>query len=155
VLLVVTGTAIGHLLAYEPKDHTLRWAAIGPALVLVIALFPAARNREQATKGLIVNAHHASKALTRLEDVIAMDGGAARIKACGQPVSNVRYQSELAWALGLNVGNVGYNPSKVIAKGVPMVLFKPIDDGWKVIPIHSLAADAASCAGLRAESALG
>ncbi len=81
------------------------------------------------------------------------DGGASRIKACGQPVSLVGLQSKIAWATSLNVGNVGYRPGHEIDSGQPIVFFKPHGDGWEVQPIHIKAADVASCKSLKIDSA--
>ena len=58
------------------------------------------------------------------------------MRACGQPVTLVGLQSTLAWALGLNVGNVGFKPGKEISSGKPIVLFRPHGLGWQVRPIH-------------------
>ncbi len=156
VLVVLAGGAVGRVLAYEPsRTGALRWAPIAPVLILVLALVPSARSRARVAHGEIDAAHHAATELTRLEAVIAKDGGAARIKACGQPVTLLGYQSELAWAVGLNVGNVGYKPGASIDQGIPIVLFKPYDGGWQVRPIHMPAAEASSCDGLRTDSELG
>ena len=87
--------------------------------------------------------------------MIALDGGAKRILACGTPVSIGGYQSTLAWQLGLNVGFVGHKPSRAIHKGSPVVLFKPYYLGWLVIPIHTAPASRGICAHLRANSAFG
>jgi hypothetical protein len=63
---------------------------------------------------------------------VAADGGPAAIRACGQPVSYLGYQSTLAWELGMNVGRVGFHPGRAIDSGRPIVFFKPYDYGWIV-----------------------
>ena len=78
--------------------------------------------------------------------MIRREGGPARIRACGQPVTEVGWQSTLAWETELNVGNVGYNPGRAIDKGNPIVLFKPHQLGWQVRPIHTLASNRVACA---------
>jgi hypothetical protein len=70
-------------------------------------------------------------------------------------VTLLGYQSELAWAIGLNVGNVGFRPGKSIAEGLPIVLFNPHDDGWQVRPIHTRAQDAVQCDRLRTDTKFG
>ncbi len=63
-------------------------------------------------------------------------GGAKRMKSCGQPVSLLGFQSTVAWEVGLNVGNVGYRPGRSIARGTPIVVFKPHAKGWQVRPYN-------------------
>jgi hypothetical protein len=159
VLVVVAGGAVGSVLAYEPSDRwrprTLRWILVVPVLALVVALIPAARSRARLAHAEIHSGHNTALELSRLEAVIRQDGGATRIRRCGQPVTLLGYQSELAWAIGLNVGNVGFRPGKSIAEGLPIVLFNPHDDGWQVRPIDMLAADAVRCDALNTDSQLG
>ena len=100
-------------------------------------------------------ARHARLEFKRLEAVVRELGGAARIKRCGQPVTLVGKQSEVAWAVGLNVGNVGYRIGAAIDQDVPIVVLKPHDDGWQVRPIHATAAMSATCGELKADSAMG
>ena len=115
---------------------------------LVVALVPAARSRARITHGQIDDAHRAATRLSQLEAVIAKDGS-GQIERCGQPVTALAYQSELAWALGVNVGSVGWRPQSSIADGAPIVLFTAHNDGWQLSPIHARAADAAQCDQLR------
>ena len=156
VLVVLAAGAVGRVLAFEPRrGGVLRWAPSALILVLVAALVPSARSRARMAHAEFHASHHAARKLTRLEAVIANDGGGGRIKACGQPVTVLPYQSELAWAIGLNVGNVGFRPRASIDQGIPIVLFKPYEDGWQVRPIDMLAADAVRCDALNTDSQLG
>lgn len=156
VLIVLAGAAVGRTLTYVPGGGLLiRWAPSALVLVLVVTLVPAARSRLRVTHGELHEARSAALELTRLQAVIRADGGAALIKSCGQPVTLVGKQSEVAWAVGLNVGNVGYRPGKSIEQGIPIVVLKPHDDGWQVRPIHVLAGDATRCQVLRIDSAFG
>ena len=146
VLVVLAGAAVGRALAYRPGGTSaLRWAPTALVLCLVVAMIPAVRSRARSTHQAIDEAHPGATRLSRLEAVIARDGGPARIKACGQPVTALVYQSELAWAIGLNVGEVGYRLGESIQKGVPIVLFTPDGDGWKVRPINMRAGGEAGC----------
>jgi hypothetical protein len=146
VLVVLAGAAVGRLLAYQPRGAgLLAWAPLALVVLLVVALVPAARSRARATHRAIDDAHYGATQLSRLEAVIDKDGGAARIKSCGQPVTPLEFQSEVAWAIGLNVGSVGYSPAKSIATSAPIVLFEPVDNGWKVRPIHMRPGDASRC----------
>ncbi|MGB0095841.1 MAG: hypothetical protein WBP81_25295 [Solirubrobacteraceae bacterium] len=93
----------------------------------------------------LIAAREFATQIKRLHAVIVRDGGSTRIRACGQPVTDVGFQSILAWQTGLNVGNVGYKPDREIRRGHPIVLFKPHLRGWQVRPIHTRAADRAAC----------
>ncbi len=156
VLVVLAAGAVGRVLAFEPRRRgAVRWTPCAMILVLVVALVPSARSRARVAHAEFHASDHSATMLTRLEAVIAKDGGAERIRACGQPVTLLRYQSELAWAIGLNVGNVGFRPGASIDQGIPIILFKPHDDGWQVRPTHMLAADAVRCDSLKTDSELG
>ena len=92
---------------------------------LGVATLSTARQRVRTGRGDVEQARLAGTQIKRLQSVVARDGGATRIKACGQPVSPVGLQSKVAWATGLNVGNVGFRPGRDIDSGQPIVFFKP------------------------------
>jgi hypothetical protein len=170
VMIVIAGGLVGRLLADGPGWATVvtglaaagRWAGpalrmLGPALVilLLVSLVPAARNRARVWRHGISEAREDAKVIKRLGDVVAKVGGRSAVLRCGQPVSYNRFQSTLAWAVGLNVGATGYNVGKSIARGKPIVAFTVHRDGWRVRPYNLLPQTAASCQGLRADSAMG
>ena len=68
-------------------------------------------------------------------------------------MTEVAFQSILAWEIGENVADVGWDPSRWIAQGKPIVLFEPDGMGWKVQPIHAAAASRARCANLQRATA--
>jgi hypothetical protein len=163
VMIVIAGGLVGRLVAGTALGgarlpwvgSVLRWA--GPALVLVllVALFPAGRRRARVWHQGVIDARQDAKVINRLGDVIARVGGGGQILRCGQPVSQNRFQSTLAWAVGLNVGNTGYNPGKSIRRGKPIILFKPYREGWQVRPYNLSPRSAAACRRLRVDSAMG
>jgi hypothetical protein len=156
VMVVIAGSAVGRVLAFAPRrPPLLRW--VGPVAVvgLLVALFPTARDRVHVTHQSITKAHDASKLVDRLQDVIAKDGGAARIRACGKPVTLVGNQSMVAWAFGMNVGEVGFKIGRAIDGGTPIVVFKPHDFGWQVQPFNIAQADQARCDRLKTDTAFG
>jgi hypothetical protein len=156
VMIVIAGGLVGRLLADTAQwPGVLRWAGPVVVLVLLAALTPAARDRERTWNAGVIEARRDAKVIDRLQDVIARVGGGARVLRCGQPVSRNQYQSTLAWDVGLNVGNTGYNPGKSIARGKPIVLFKPYRQGWQVRPYNLRPATAASCRRLRVDSSMG
>ena len=155
LLVVLAATGVGWVLAYAPPGraalHGVLLAAELAALVgFVVALVPAANRLVHAVQPQLPIARRADTQLSRLEAVIAIDGGPAAIKRCGQPVTQNDKQSELAWAIGLNVGKVGFAPGRAIASGLPIVYFWPHDSGWRVRPFHVTA----RCEALRTDSAV-
>jgi hypothetical protein len=156
VFVVLAGAAVGRALAAGPSvSNLVRSAGLAAVVVLIGALVPTAILRARGAGSEILMRRQAAVQIERLEAVIKRVGGAARIRACGQPVTLVGWQSTLAWEVGLNVGNVGYKPGRAIDKGEPIVLFKPHELGWQVRPIHILAADRAACSALRTDTAFG
>jgi hypothetical protein len=154
VLVVLAGGAVGRALAFAPPaPAALRWAGPAAVAILLAALIPTAVQRWRVLGAEIVMRRQADVELKRLEAVIDRLGGAGRIRACGEPVTVVGWQSTVAWETGLNVGHVGYKPGREIKRGHPIVLLKPHDMGWQVRPIHTLAAARAGCRALRTDTA--
>jgi hypothetical protein len=150
VLVTLAGAGVGWLLAGTPRSARVSSAAgLVVVLALLVALVPAVRNRRQVTRAEITDAHAFADQDNSLEAAIKRDGGATRIRSCGQPVTDVGHQSVLAWDVGLNVGNIGYKPGKAIDSGKPIVFFKDHHSSWQVLPIHTLASESATCERLR------
>ncbi len=124
--------------------RALGWATAGASLAIVVGfavtLVPTARDRVRTGRSDVTAARFAGTQIKRLQAVVKRDGGALAIRACGQPVTLVGLQSKVAWATGLNVGNVGYKPGRSIDRGLPIVFFKPHEGGWQVRPVHMAAA---------------
>jgi hypothetical protein len=155
VMVAVAGSGIGWLLSDTRTVRILRWIGPVAAFALIIALAPTARSRVRLVRRQISDARHSAKQIDRLHKVIDTDGGPEAVKACGQPVSLVGFQSTVAWYVGLNVGNVGYRPGKSIGRGDPIVLFKPHDNGWQVRLYNLPAPVKARCDALKADSDFG
>jgi hypothetical protein len=151
VFVVIAAVGVGRVLSLEPNLRWLRAVAVVPVLALLVALVPFARARVRATHDELIVDRHDAKLERHLNEVIKRLG-AGRIRRCGQPVTFVGFQSELAWEIGMNVGYVGYKPGKSIHKGLPIVYFKPHGWGWQVRAIHSLASDRTRCAALKTET---
>jgi hypothetical protein len=156
ITVVLAATAVGRALATPPNASALfSWGGPIAVVLLLAALVQPAHHRLTLTHQEITANRHSGTRSARLHDVIARDGGAAHIKACGQPVTTVAFQSLLAYEIGLNVGNVGFKPGRAISKGTPIVYFKPHVLGWQVLPIHILPAGRAVCSRLRIHTAYG
>jgi hypothetical protein len=155
VMVAVAGGGIGWLLANTRTSRILRWVGPVAVVALLVALAPTAGRRVRLVRSQISNARHSAHQIDRLHKVIDRDGGADAIKACGQPVSLLGFQSTVAWFVGLNVGNVGYKPGRSIGHGDQIVLFKPHDNGWQVRLYNLPAPVKARCAQLETDSDFG
>ncbi|MGA2011263.1 MAG: hypothetical protein ABSH51_12160 [Solirubrobacteraceae bacterium] len=161
ILVVVAAAGVGRALAYRPggggpaRHGALGW--IGPVAVaaLLLALVPTARTRVRVNRAEVRLAAAAGREVDRLQGAVARAGGASRVKACGQPVTLVGSQSAVAWAVGLNVGNVGFRPGHAIAQGEAVVVFKPHLHGWQVHSYNVRRPDTRDCAALRFDSPFG
>jgi len=141
-----SGPALGATLS--GAGATRRWLGTAVVLTLVISLAPYTHRTLRTDHGLISQAHHDALVLDRLGAVIADEGGARRLLACGRPVTPLQYQSTLAWELGVNVGTVDYALASAEAGRRPVVLVKPSGGGWNVRAINPSAAATSGCARL-------
>jgi hypothetical protein len=155
VSVVLAGAGVGRLLAITRQRMLLRIGGIALVGALVIALVPHARIRARLLHNGIVLGRDWARQIDRLHDVIAREGGTKRILACGRPVTEIPFQTILAWEMGENIVDVGWNPPAEEARDRPMVLFEPYDTGWMIMPIHSSAANAAGCSSLETETPVG
>jgi hypothetical protein len=108
------------------------------AVVLVGSLVPPAVSRARSEHSDIVAQRRRTDEINRLTGVINSLGGAARLRACGEPLTRLEYQTMLAYQLGVNVANVGYKYGEAIAHDNPIVLFTPYPTGigWQVQALH-------------------
>lgn len=137
VLMVVFG--IGVATALGGIGGPLRWLGAPMVVGLIVWLVPYNTATLRLDHGLISQAHTDATTLDRLARAIAADGGSAGLLACGRPVTNLTYQSTIAWELGVNVGSVGYGPRTALA-GSAAVLFEPAAGGWSIRAIHASGA---------------
>jgi hypothetical protein len=156
VMVVVAGGFVGRLLS-DTSGRGFAVGLLGPALVLVLlaTLVPAALDRERTWHAQISRARDDAKVIDGLSTVVARVGGGRRILRCGQAVSYNRLQSTVAWTIGVNVGKVGYNVAKSIARGDPIVVLTPQRQGWRVRPYNQTGVAAAACAHLGVDSPSG
>jgi hypothetical protein len=151
VMIVLAGSAIGWVIGTAPRRVVLRWVGILAIAGLVVTLAPHARIRARLAHNEIIALRSWARQIKRLHRVIAAEGGPKRILACGAPVTEVSYQSILAWEIGENVADVGWDPPSWISGGKPIVLFEPDQAGWHVRPIHT---HGAACSALARDTDL-
>jgi hypothetical protein len=157
IMVVLAGVAVGRLLVLAETPRLTRVPAwIGAALVLalVAGLAPAAVSRIRGEHKDLFRERGRTRQIDRLAPVIARLGGIAAIRACGQPATEIEFQSIVAWTIGTNVGKVGYYPTAVRRRPHTQVLFRSAYHGWSVRPLHVTSSHRAACARMRAHTAV-
>jgi hypothetical protein len=156
VLGVLAGVAVGWVLADPPRLSSPRGlAGVLLSLALVGTSIPGAVARVRDERKDLYHERGRTRQIDRLGAVIGRLGGPAKITACGQPVTEVAFQSVLAFELGLNVGHVGYHPQRNIRIGRPIVLFEPVGFGWRIHAVHTSPGKHALCVHMRAATRRG
>jgi len=123
------------------------WAAAVLVAVFALALAPAARSRLRVERADLKHEQARAAEINRLSTVVRRLG-AARILACGQPNIPIGYQSQLAWYMGVKIGELYVSPSLERIHPHPLVNIYPVGGGWQVFPSH-VGSAAARCHGLR------
>jgi hypothetical protein len=153
VMVVVAAVLVGRLLADLPALLAARLPAprlSGPRLsaagalagialtaVLVGTLVPAAVSRARIERRDLRSQRARTREIDQLSGVISRLGGAAKLNACGEPLTRLEYQTILAWTLRINVVKIGFKYSQAIHHGNPIVLFTPVSHGgWRVQALH-------------------
>lgn len=157
LLVVLGGAAVGRLLCGElrpawlgPLASAVRWKVMArlAAMAILAALAVTFAQPVRVRAGLVHDGielgHTWARMISRLHHVVATDG-ADRVTACGQPVTELPFQSILAWELDRNVSDVGWQPPIAVKSGTPVVVFEPTYAGWVITALHSPADEAASC----------
>ena len=158
VIAVLAGVGVGWALRDLPK---LRrglpgWAGVPVVVLLIVSLAPAAVARLRVERTDLRHERGRSNEIGLLQTTITTLGGYTRIRECGEPVTVVEYASALAWLTRLDVGSVGFVPSKEIRRRRhPIVLLLPVlPGGWAVSPWHTYPHLHARCASLHASYVL-
>jgi hypothetical protein len=145
-MVVVAGVGVGRLLTQPPRVSSAA-GIIGIVVVAaaVISLVPPAISDARAAHKDLVAQRARTKEIGQLTGVIGRLGGAARLRACGEPLTRLEYQSILAWNLDVNVATVGFKYGPAVASDRPILLFSPQPHGgWKVQARHQRSADCRS-----------
>jgi len=147
-MIVLAGVFVGRVLADPPRLGVAGPAAtvVGAVAVglLVIGLIGPAISAARAEHKDIHTQRARTVELDRLNSVIGQLGGAARLRACGEPLTRLEYQTALAYTLGVNVSKIGFKYGKAIAHGNPIVMFTPTSGGWQVVADHQVLASCKS-----------
>jgi hypothetical protein len=143
-MIVLAGTCVGWLLVGVPRLRGVvvpGWAGAGVVGLLVIVLIAPAISAARGAHKDIVHQRKRSAEINRLTSIVSALGGAARLRACGEPLTRLEYQTALAYTLGENVKQVGFKYGQAIGHGNPIVLFTPYSKGigWQVRAMHQVA----------------
>jgi hypothetical protein len=155
VTVVLAGAFVGRVLADPPRLGSVlagpAAAAAGAVAVglLVIGLIGPALSAARAEHKDIHVQRARTIQLDKLNSVVAQLGGAARLRACGEPLTRLEYQSAVAYTVGVNVSKVGFKYGQAIAHGNPIVMFTPTSRGWQVLADHQVTASCRALPQLR------
>ncbi len=143
VMIVLAGIFVGRVLADPPRLGAMAGSAataVGAVAVglLVIGLLPPALSAARTEHKDIHVQRARTIQLGKLNSVIGQLGGAARLRACGEPLTRLEYQTALAYSLGVNVSKIGFKYGQAIAHGNPIVMFTPVSGGWQVLAMHQV-----------------
>ncbi len=153
VTIVLAGVAVGWLLkdGLAVADRLKlswarpRWIGIALVAILGVSLVPPAIARLRAEHGDIIHERSRTKEINLLAGAVNAYGGYKRVRACGEPVTNVEYVSILAWYTHLNVGKVGHRPNYELRQNYPIVLFTQLKNGWGLTPYRTPTSERGSC----------
>jgi hypothetical protein len=144
LMVVLAGVFVGRVLADPPRPGLAGPAAtaVGAVAVglLVIGLIPPAISAARIERKDIHTQRARTIELDKLNSVIGQLGGAARLRACGEPLTRLEYQTALGYTLGVNVSKIGFKYGQAIAHGNPIVMFTPTSGGWLVQADHQVSA---------------
>jgi hypothetical protein len=143
VTIVLAGVCVGRLLADPPRLPSLparapNWAAALLVAALVVSLVPPAISGARAEHSDLRTQRIRTQQIGRLSAVVSRLGGAARLRACGEPLTRLEYQTVLAYTLGVNVSTIGFKYGRAIARGNPIVMYTPVAGGWHVQAMHQV-----------------
>lgn len=151
LIVVIAGWGVTQLLCGLPgrAPDGARWArAVGVVVVLALLVWLVPTTHHRLYKWRIGADHARAEGIvnTNLGKAVKLAGGARQVLACGTPAALNQHQSQLAWAVGVNVANVLFKPPLLKRLHTRMVLFTQQGSGWQVRAYNVPAPLAAHCA---------
>ena len=145
VMIVLAGVGIGRLLADPPRLSSVAGVAGAlVAVVVIVALAPAAVSRARGERRDLRIQRERTALINRLSGTVERAGGAARIRACGESLTLLEYQTIVAWTLHVNVVKIGWKLQPAVASGRPIVIIWPHRRGWTIQALHQQRASCRS-----------
>jgi hypothetical protein len=148
LMVVVAAVLVGRLIVDLPafvagRQRSLRagvlatWVGVGLVAVLIASLVPTAVSRARAERHDLQAQRRRTTEIDRLASIVTALGGPSRLRACGEPLTRLEYQTVVAWTLHVNVATVGFKYASAIRRADPIVLYTPIPTGgWVVQALH-------------------
>jgi hypothetical protein len=147
-MVVLAGVLVGRLLTDLPAligrwrpslGPPASWTGLLLALAVGASLIPVGISRGRTEHRDLRVQRARTKEIGRLSAAVKKYGGAAHLRACGEPLTRLEYQTVLAWTLRVNVSKVGFKYGQAISHGNPLVLFTPLPHGgWRVQGVHQV-----------------
>jgi hypothetical protein len=137
VLAVLAAVGVGWLIR-EPLRWSAAagWAGVALAVVACVVLVPTAVSRARAEHKDLKEQRARTFQINALRPALSAAGGAALVRACGEPLTRLEYQSIVAFTLGVNVGHVGFKYGPAVHSSRPIVLITPGHGRWKIQALH-------------------
>jgi hypothetical protein len=152
VMIVIAGYGVSQVLGGLPGLLTRvpRRALVAAGIVVVLGL-GVAEARFLHVRGYdwkVGSDHARAEGIVNrnLSRAVAAAGGPQAILRCGPPAALNSHQSQLGWAMNLNVAPVLFFPTRLKAAHTRMVLFTQRGSGWQVRAYNMPPSIAARCA---------
>jgi hypothetical protein len=134
--LVLAAVLFGRLLGSAGQLRSsapARWFGVALAVALLAAVIPSAISAAQTERRNLLAQHLRTTEIDRLASTVSALGGPGRLRACGEPLTHLEYQTVLAWTLHVNVAAIGFKYGRAIRRGRPLILYTPVPSGgWQV-----------------------
>ncbi len=137
VLAVLAAIGVGWLIREPVRWSAVAgWAGAALACVACVVLVPTAVSRARSERKDLRQQRVRTVQINALRPALSAAGGAALVRACGEPLTRLEYQSIVAFALGVNVGHVGFKYGPAVHSSRPIVLITPAHGRWKIQALH-------------------
>jgi hypothetical protein len=139
LMVVISAILVGRL------SRAPGWLGVAVAAAVVASLVPTVISQARAERHDLRLQRLRTAEIDQLSVLVNRLGGPARLRACGEPLTRLEYQTLLAWTLHLNVASVGFKYAQAIRHGNPIVLYTPIPTGgWQIAALHQRSASCLS-----------
>jgi hypothetical protein len=107
---VASGARVGLRLMRRPR-LAARGVAVGGVVLLAAGIVPYVSATSEALGRQLATLEYQAELRTGMSQAVALAGGAARVRACGLPVTENYSVPMLAWDLVVHIASVGLDPA--------------------------------------------